>query len=117
MLEYFNSFHVQTLSVSVNGARKTLSTDYTLVDGTTNRYVKFVNELAVNDQIRIAGHSSADKVANKGIYEVPESLSTNSLNQQLGTFTFGQILGHVRDIFDKNQDVTGSLLDDSLGTK
>ena len=108
---YKNSASLTDLevSVSVNGARKTLSTDYTLVDGTTNRYVKFVNELAVNDQIRIAGHSSADKVANKGIYEVPESLSTNSLNQQLGTFTFGQILGHVRDIFDKNQDVTGSI--------
>jgi hypothetical protein len=95
------------VSVSVNGERKTLATDYTLVDGTTNRYVKFINDLTVNDQIRIAGHSSADKVATKGIYEVPENLSTNSLNQQLGTFTFGQILGHVRDIFDKNQDVTG----------
>ena len=27
----------------------------------------------------------------------------------MGTFTFGQILEHVRDIFDKNQDVTGSI--------
>ena len=33
------------VSVSVNGARKTLATDYTLVDGTTNRYVKFNNAL------------------------------------------------------------------------
>jgi len=97
------------VSVSVNGERKTLATDYTLVNGTTNRYVKFINDLKVNDQIRIAGHSSADKVATKGIYEVPENLSTNSLNQQLGTFTFGQILGHVRDMFDKNQDVTGAI--------
>jgi hypothetical protein len=97
------------VSVSVNGARKTLTTDYTLVDGSTNKYVKFNSALAVNDQIRIAGHSSADKVEGKGIYEIPDNLATNSLNQQLGTFTYGQILNHVRDIFDKNQDVTGTI--------
>ena len=97
------------LSVSVNGARKSLTTDYTLETGTKNRYVKFNKVLSVNDQIRIAGHSSADKLANKGIYEIPENLATNSLNQQLGTFTFGQVLNHVRDIFDKNQEVTGTI--------
>jgi len=108
---YKNSADLTDLevSVSVNGSRKTLTTDYTLVDGTTNRYVKFVKALAVNDQIRVAGYSSADKIVNKGIYEVPENLATNSLNKQLGTFTFGQILGHVRDMFDKNQDVTGAI--------
>ena len=31
------------------------------------------------------------------------------MNEQLGTFTFGQILNHVRDILDKNQDVTGAI--------
>jgi len=97
------------VSVSVNGARKTIATDYTLVDGTTNTYVKFIKELTVDDQIRIAGYSSADKLADKGIYEIPDNLSTNSLNSQLGTFTYGQILGHVRDMFDKDQDVNGAI--------
>ena len=97
------------LSVSVNGVRKTLTTDYTLVNGTTNSYVKFNKELSVNDQIRIAGHSSADKIVGKGIYEIPDNLDTNSLNQQVGTFTYGQIMNHVADIFDKNQDIAGSV--------
>ena len=97
------------VSVSVNGTRKTVTTDYTIETGTKNKYVKFNEELEVNDQIRIAGHSSADKVADKGIYEIPENLATNSYNEQLGTFTFGQILKHVRDIFDRNQDVTGAI--------
>ena len=97
------------LSVSVNGNRKNLITDYTLINGTTNTYVKFVKELKVNDQVRIAGHSSATKLNGKGIYELPEGLATNTANQQLGTFTYGQILGHVRDMFDRNQDVTGTI--------
>ena len=97
------------VSVSVNGDRMTQGTDYTLVNGTTNRYVSFVNELSVNDQIRVATYSSAQKITGKGIYELPENLATNSLNQQLGTFTLGQVLNHVRDIFDKNQEVTGAI--------
>ena len=97
------------LSVSVNGLRKTIITDYTLVDGTTHRYIKFNKELDVNDQIRIAGYSSAKKVDEIGIYEIPDNISTNSANEQLGEFTFGQILHHLRDIFDKNQDVTGAI--------
>jgi hypothetical protein len=108
---YTNSASLTDLeiSVSVNGVRKTLTTDYTLVNGTTNKYIRFVNELKVNDQIRIAGYSSAVKVTDKGIYEIPENLSTNSLNQTIGSFTYGQILKHVTDIFDKNQDLTGAV--------
>jgi len=108
---YKNSADLTDLevSVSVNGARKSLATHYTLETGTKNIYIKFNNALEVNDQIRIAGYSSADKLVDKGIYEIPENLATNSLNQQLGTFTFGQILHHVRDIFDKNQEVTGTI--------
>jgi hypothetical protein len=97
------------VSVSVNGSRKTLGTDYSLVNGTTNKYVRFTDELSVNDQIRIAGYSVADKVADKGIYQVPENLETNPLNTATGTFTYGQVLNHVTDIFDKNQDLTGSV--------
>ena len=63
----------------------------------------------MGDQIRIAGYSSAVKVADKGIYEIPENLETNTLNQTSGTFTFGQILGHVQDIFDKNSDLSGTI--------
>ena len=97
------------ISVDVNGVRKNLTTDYTLVDGTVNKYVKFVKELADGDQIRLAGYSKTKKVAGVGIYEVPENLSINPLNVQLGTFTYGQILGHVKDILSKNIDVTGSI--------
>ena len=108
---YKNSASITDLevSVSVNGIRKTLNTDYILQNGTKNKFIKFVKQLEINDQIRIAAYSSADKLDGKGIYEVPENLSTNVLNQQLGSFTFGQILNHVRDILDKNQDVTGSI--------
>ena len=97
------------ISVSVNGEKKSLTTDYTLVNGTKNKYVKFVKDLDIDDQVRLSVYSASDKVKDKGIYEVPDNLSTNSVNDKLGTFTYGKILRHVRDIFEKNSDLSGRL--------
>ena len=101
------------VSVKVNGVRKVVTADYTLVDGTVNKYVKFNDDLKVDDQVRLACYSSADKVESKGIYEVPDNLATNSENDQIGEFTYGQILGHLKDIYEKNPDVTGDVLQSS----
>ena len=97
------------ISVAVNGVIKNLTTDYTLVDGTVNKYVKFVKELNVDDQVRIAGFSATDKIKDKGIYEVPDNLEINASNQTSGSYTLGQIINHVHDIFDRNIDVTGTI--------
>ena len=108
---YKNSVNLSDLeiSVSVNSERKSLTTDYTLVNGTVNKYIKFNEDLEINDQIKVSGYSSADKVDGKGIYEVPESLSINAHNTNIGDFTFGQILSHVKDIFEKNTEISGSM--------
>jgi hypothetical protein len=97
------------ISVTVNSIRKNLTTDYELVNGTTHRYVKFIKELKIDDQVRLSGYSATVKVDGKGIYEVPDNLSTNSLNETVGTFTYGQILKHTQDIFDKNTNLTGAV--------
>ena len=91
----------------VNGVKKVVTTDYTVVDGTTNKYVSFVKELAVNDQVKILGYSAQPKVDGKGIYEIAENLSINSLNSSLSEFTYGQISGHVKDVVEKNPDISG----------
>ena len=96
------------VSVSVNGIRKNLNTDYTLEDGTTHKFVKFVKDLQENDHIKITAYSAEPKVPGKGIYQVPDNLSTNALNEETGSFTYGQILNHTKDIFEKNVDITGS---------
>ena len=46
---YKNSITLTDLeiNVKVNGIIKSLTTDYTLVDGTINKYVKFVEDLNV----------------------------------------------------------------------
>ena len=106
---YANSASLSDLeiTVDVNHEVQNLDVDYTLVDGTVNRYVKFTRDLAVDDLVKIQSHSSAKKVAGKGLYVVPENLSVNPFNEQLAEFTFGQILNHVHDINEKNTELVG----------
>ena len=97
------------VSVDVNHVRKDLTTDYTLADGTVNKYVSFNKDLAVNDIVKISTYSATKKVDGIGLYEVPENLSVNPFNAQLSEFTFGEILNHVHDIQEKNIDVVGTI--------
>jgi hypothetical protein len=102
-----NSLTDLTITVSVNNIVKNLTTDYTLINGTSNRYIKFNNPLNVNDIVLVHGTSSAKKVEGKGLYEVPENLSINPFNEQLSDFTYGQILYHLNDINEKNNEIVG----------
>jgi len=106
---YKNSVDLTDLEVSVlvNGSRKNLDTDYKIVDGTTFKYIQFTKDQTVGDRIVIKCYSKAAKVSDKGIYEVPENLEFNGLNEKTGSFTYGQIVRHTQDLFDKATYVTG----------
>ena len=95
------------ITISVNNNVKKLTSDYTLVNGTSNKYIKFNNSLDVNDIVLVHCTSSAKKINGKGLYEIPENISINPLNESLSEFTYGQILYHLNDINEKNNDLTG----------
>ena len=108
---YKNSVNLTDLEVSVdvNHVRKDLTTDYTLEDGSTNKYVSFNADLVVGDLVKLQTYSSVKKVAGVGLYEVPENLTNNPFNAELDEFTFGEVLNHVHDIQQKNIDVVGAI--------
>ena len=112
---FANSVELEDLDVhvDVNSKVQNLNTDYTLVDGTTNKYIKFSYDLLVGDIVKIQCYSAAKRVVGKGLYEIPENLSVNPFNEQLKDFTFGQILNHVHDINEKNVELTGDIPGDS----
>ena len=107
---YNNSSSIQDLQihVDVNDQAQSLGTDYTLANGTTNKFVIFSKNLSINDLVKIQCFASEKKLENKGVYEIPENLSTNPLNEQISEFTFGQVLNHVHDINEKNETLVGS---------
>ncbi len=112
---FANSAQLQDLEVQVdvNYKVKNITTDYTLVNGTTNKYVKFTKNLAIGDIVKITAYSKAKKVKGKGLYEIPENLAVNPFNEQLREFTFGQIMNHLHNINEKNVEMTGDTPGDS----
>ena len=101
------------VQVDVNHKVQNITTDYTLVNGTTNKYVKFTYDLSVGDIVKITCFSSAKKIKGKGLYQIPENLAVNPFNEQLREFTFGQIMNHLHDINEKNVEMTGDTPGDS----
>ena len=112
---FANSVGLEDLEVQVdvNHKSQNLNIDYTLVDGTTNKYVKFLYDLTVGDIVKIQSHSAAKRITGKGLYEIPENLAVNPFNEQLKDFTFGQILNHVHNINEKNVELIGDTPGDS----
>ena len=106
---YANSATLTDLEVQVNlnTVPQHPGVDYELINGKNNAYVQFHNNLNVGDIVELHCYSSADRVPGVGLYEVPENLAVNPFNTVLNQFTFGQILNHLRDIQEKNNNFVG----------
>ena len=107
---YKNSSSVDVqATVKVNGILKQHDVDYTLANGTTTKFIKFTDDLNVDDIVSADFYSSKEKVSSKGIYEIPDSLSNNPLNSTLTEFTYGQLALHLRNVIEKNSHITGDV--------
>ena len=106
---YKNSASLTDLEVAVkvNGVIKKINTDFTLVNGTSNKFVKFAKELKLHDIVSLFCWSTAPKLKDKGAYEIPDILSNNSLNDSLNEFTLGQISNHIINVSNRSTDITG----------
>ncbi len=92
--------------VYVNGRR--LSKDkWELVD--SPKYKKVVLDTAVQltDVVTLRCFSSQDKNS-KGYYELPVNLQNNPLNNNINTFTLGEVIDHVDSIIDNNPEFNGT---------
>lgn len=95
------------IKVFVNGIKKTLGIDYNLVNGTLYKEVVFVNNLATTDILTLKCYSSQPK-NNNGFFEIPSNLENNPLNQEITTFTLGQVSKHVDSIIDNLRTFSGA---------
>jgi len=102
---YSNSSLLLDLEVRVY-INNTFTKDYTFVDYNNTRFVKLNSKLRQGDNVVIKTHSSADK-NEKGFYEIPLNLERNPLNENVTTFTLGEVNDHVRSIFENATDIQG----------
>ena len=79
-----------TVKVFVNNQIKRELTDYTINRINSVAYINFSQALTVGDVVVIKTSSASIKNAN-GHYEFPNNLESNTLNDNISSFTLGQV--------------------------
>ena len=92
--------------VYVNGKRQPRSS-YTVINKGLRKYVLLSTAVTLTDVVTLKCFSSQPK-NNNGYYEIPVSLQNNPLNDNLSTFTLGQVIDHVDSIIDNITDFIGT---------
>ena len=81
--------------------------NYTLDRVNKKAFVRFFNELEVNDSIIIKTLSSASKNSN-GWYDLPINFERNPLNEDITNFTLGEVIDHVDGMVEDIVGFTGT---------
>ena len=93
--------------VYLNNKLQFIDKDYTISNNVNNEAtVVFNNNLNINDVVLIKTKSSALKNDN-GYYELPASLERNPKNDNLQTFTLGEVNDHVSSIVENLDNFDG----------
>ena len=94
------------VSVFVNNNIQKEITDYTIYRQDSKATVIFTNDLNENDSVVIKTTSAADKNDN-GFYEIPLNLEKNPLNEEITSFTFGEVADQVLSMVEDLQEFDG----------
>lgn len=107
---YLNSGNLNDLEIKVyvNGVRKRNSVDYTVNRVNGYAYVAFYTDLVKDDKLVLKTNSSAKKVEGLGYYEYPINFEKNPQNENVTSFTLGEVLDHVDSIVDNINGFTGT---------
>tara|TARA_Y100001978_G_scaffold32145_1_gene27920 strand:- start:26069 stop:39172 length:13104 start_codon:yes stop_codon:yes gene_type:complete len=93
--------------IYVNNKAKKSGTDFTINRLNGTAFVRFVKDLKKDDILVIKTKSDAQKNAN-GVYEIASNLERNPLNNNIGSFTLGEVNDHVSSIVEMREDFTGT---------
>ena len=104
---YNNSALLDDIEINVFvDDKKILPSEYNTVNGTTKKYVQFLNDINENQKVVIKTQSNSPK-NNNGYYEFPINLQNNPNNDSIEEFTLGQINDHVKTITENSSKWNG----------
>jgi len=81
--------------------------DFSIVRNNGTAYVQFTENLQTGSKLVIKTKSKAEKNAN-GFYEFPINLEKNPQNENVTSFTLGEVLDHVSSIVDNVNEFEGT---------
>jgi len=94
------------LKVYVNNKIQNLATDYVIERDINNFYFIRFFKLNVNDNIIIKSKAKSSKT-DSGYFSIPNNLEKNPLNDNLNSFTLGEVIDHVASIVENDSRFVG----------
>ena len=91
----------------VNDKRKLELTDFVINRINGVAYVTFTKDLKEHDNVVIKTNSATTKNSN-GVYEFPINFERNPKNENIASFTLGEVNDHVESITEYRDDWTGT---------
>ena len=95
------------VEVFLNNKKLKNGSDYSLYNLNDIRFVNLENNLSGTDKLIVKTQSKAKKNSN-GYFEFPINLENNPLNENVTSFTFGQVSDHVESIIENTPDFEGT---------
>jgi len=111
-----NSSTLNDLEVVVflNGKRQKIDIDYRFENIGNFKTVVFNRTLSSDDMVLLKCYSSVDK-NDQGFYEIPSNLERNPLNDNVVSFTLGEVNDHVDSIIENLSNFEGNFEGDFPG--
>ncbi len=102
---YTNSASLTDIDIKVY-VNNSFIRDYTTGEVNGIKTVILNSALTAGDNVVIKTHSGADKNSN-GFYEIPLNFERNPLNNNVVSFTLGEVNDHVKSIIENVNSITG----------
>ena len=94
------------VKVLINGNRLPKE-NFEVLDGVVRKFVRLSQNVTANDVVTLKCFAKQSKNSN-GYYELPVNLQNNPLNNNLTSFTLGEVIDHVGTIVDNINSFEGS---------
>lgn len=96
-----------TLKVYINNVLLSNPTDYTIDTTSDTAKIQLIKNLKEKDSLIVKSHSSANKNQN-GFYEIATNFENNPFNDNLTSFTFGEVNNHLDSIVEQLSNFIGT---------
>jgi hypothetical protein len=101
-----NSLSDLVVKVYVNGIRLD-NTKWSIVSGIVYKRIVLDSDISTDDVLTIKAYAS-QPINKNGHYEIPPILQNNPLNEEISTFTLGEVIDHVESIVENINGFSGN---------
>ncbi len=104
--DFVNNLTDLEVKVFINGRRQNKDT-FTISENNLTKIVVLNTDVTANDVVTLKCYAKQAK-NNNGYYEIPLNLQNNPLNNNVESFTLGEVIDHVDSIVENISDFSGT---------